>query len=720
MEVNLRLSDHPHLTLDIGTRKVVGLLTVPGPGGLIIKAAERIEHTTRSMLDGQIHDVAAVTAVVAEIVRRLSAKVGTPLTEAAVAAAGRALRTFKGTAIRAMSGLKELGPEEVFALEMEAVQSAQEELAAALAESHSPHEYHYVGHSVMGARLDGLPITNLVGQRGTVAELDVIATFLPRSVVDSLQAVLERVGLEMTALTLEPIAALGVAVPQTMRHLNLVLIDIGAGTSDIAITQKGSVIAYDMVPIAGDEITEALSELYLLDFPTGEAVKRQIGQKERINFTDILGQKYAVTSEELIAALGPAVERLADQLAERILKLNGGPPQAVLLVGGGAMTPGLPAMLASKLGLPPNRVAVRGREAIQAAIKGAPNLLSGPDSITPIGIAVAARERSTLGFTLVWVGDQAVRLFRPSRLTVADALLAAGVSIRQLQGPIGKGLTVSVNGQLRIVRGTFGRPGEIRLNGEPADLSTPIQHRDRIALIQGAPGQDAKATVGELVGSEAVGRLWVNGVAHPLPQVMTVNGQPAQTDRLVADNDVIETRTPATLGEALALLGWQDLLAEESVPIRIGSEERILRKPRWSIRLNGLAADLSAPIRDGDQVVIEPALPPLVSEVAADLLREGGRVRVTCNGRPVDLPAGAPVLRRNGQPIGSQDRLAPHDELSLAPGADAPLFIHLLDRIGFTPSPPPGKSTLVMRINGRPADFTTVLQDGDNVDLTWE
>ena len=55
-----------------------------------------------------------------------------------------------------------------------------------------------------------------------------------------------------------------------MRRLNVALVDIGAGTSDIAITDKSTVVAYGMVPTAGDEITEALSDHYLLDFPVAE------------------------------------------------------------------------------------------------------------------------------------------------------------------------------------------------------------------------------------------------------------------------------------------------------------------------------------------------------------------------------------------------------------------------------------------------------------------
>src|SRR5690606_22252797 len=97
-----------------------------------------------------------------------------------------------------------------------------------------------------------------------------IATFLPEMVVESLYTVMERAGIEVTYLTLEPIAALNVAIPSELRLLNLALADIGAGTSDIAVTKSGTVIAYDMVPIAGDEVTEAIAHNFLVDFNTAE------------------------------------------------------------------------------------------------------------------------------------------------------------------------------------------------------------------------------------------------------------------------------------------------------------------------------------------------------------------------------------------------------------------------------------------------------------------
>lgn len=715
------MSERPALSLDIGTRKVVGILSVPGPKGLKIVAAEKMEHATRAMLDGQIHDVVAVANVVARIVERLSAKAGGPLHEAAVAAAGRALRTIRGSAARELSGLTELTHEEVFSLELEAVQAAQGAIASHLREGEQPQDYHYVGHSVMAARLDGLPISNLTGQRGNQAQIEVIATFLPRGVVDSLQAVLQRTGLEMTALTLEPIAALTVAVPQSMRHLNLALVDIGAGTSDIAMTAKGSVIAYDMVPTAGDEITEALSEAYLLDFNVGEEVKRRIGQGGSISFADILGQKQTVQSARLVEAIQPAAERLAGLIAQRILALNGGsPPQAILLVGGGSLTPGLPALLAKAVGLVEQRVAVRGRDAIHG-VDGAKLLLSGPDAVTPIGIAVAARDRSTLGFAYIHVNGRGVRLFHPSRLTVADALLAAGIAIRELQGQIGKGITVTVNGHLRMVRGTFGRPARILVNGEGATLESPVSHRDRITVEPGTAGEPGRAAVAD-VAPQALERLTitVNGASHDLSPLVTVNGVAVGAEQELKDNDLVIVRAIRTVEDGLLHLGFEDPSTVESIRYTIDGRTQVSQRPRYRIRLNGAEANADTPLRSGDRLEVDPIGPLTLGQAAAGMMEQATAIRVSVNGRLYELTTSGAELTRNGLKARGDEPLAENDALAITRTGIDPIFASLLSLIGITPVPPPGRSTLVMRLNGAEAEFVSPLKDGDVAEIRWE
>src|SRR5699024_10663995 len=136
---------------------------------------------------------------------------------------------------------------------------------------------------------DGEQIGSPIDQTGDNVSVEIIATFLPKVVIESLLAALDRANLTMDALTLEPIAAIHVLIPDSMRRLNVALIDIGAGTSDIAITSDGTVTAYGMVPVAGDKITEAISDEYLLDFQVAEKTKRDIVSHGEASVHDILG-----------------------------------------------------------------------------------------------------------------------------------------------------------------------------------------------------------------------------------------------------------------------------------------------------------------------------------------------------------------------------------------------------------------------------------------------
>lgn len=376
--------------LDIGTRSVVGIILQEENDHFHVEDILVKEHKERAMVDGQIHNVMYVADLINEIKRELEEKHG-PLTKVSVAAAGRSLKTEQASVTINIRNRPIFTEEDISRLELQAVQQAQQQLLQQKEDAKISH-YYCVGYSVLYYRLDGEEIGSLLDQQGDEAQIEVIATFLPRVVVESLIAALKRADLEMEALTLEPIAAINVLIPPTMRRLNVALVDIGAGTSDIAITDKSTVVAYGMVPTAGDEITEALSDHYLLDFPVAEEAKRQLQTAEEILIQDILGFDQFYPKEEVFLAIEPAVKQLAKSIGEEILRLNNRvAPKAVMLVGGGSLTPNLTTELGQVLDLPANRIAVRGIDAIQNLTKEE-HIKASPELVTPIGIAIAAKK----------------------------------------------------------------------------------------------------------------------------------------------------------------------------------------------------------------------------------------------------------------------------------------------------------------------------------------
>ncbi|WP_314826274.1 cell division FtsA domain-containing protein [Selenomonas noxia] len=695
--------------LDIGTRSVIGIVAEQRDGMLHILATERMEHKTRAMLDGQIHDVPQVAAVIREVKRRLTERTGT-LHSVAVAAAGRALYTMTAEAEQDVTGI--ITPAQQRDLDFAGVQEAQRRLA----HSHTvddPTRYYCVGYSTIRYTLDGNDLKTLVGQRGRKAQATVIATFLPRQVVDSMQSALREAHLEMQALTLEPIAGINVLIPPTMRHLNLVLVDIGAGTSDVAITRGGSVIAYGMVPMAGDEVTEAISREYLLDFNIAEDIKRKTADGQDVSFTDILGMKLSLTAEQVVAAIKPGVENLADAIAKQVLELNGEPPQAVMLVGGGALTPMIPELVAEALDIPAGRVAVRQPEEVDG-IADLPPELHAPDAVTPLGILKIA-SINTLHFLAVWINDIEYSLFNFRALNVSDALLAAGINLRKYNGRPGMGLVITVNGERRSFPGTMGTLAQITVDGKSATLDTPIHDDCRIKLVAGEDGRQPEIHLNEVIGSTDSYTILLNGAKTDVAASILLNDDTPSGDPVLCDGDSIVTHPERTLGEMLHAMNLPP--AGRGISYTLNGETRRFSAPP-KVTLNGAAASLSSVLREGDAVTYEEADAPTIESVL-DLSVAGSYAVITYEGKEHQVPASGFALTINGRAASPGTVVEGGAVIAYQKGTGSANVSEALLAVGFTPPPATSRVSFAILVNGVKADFTSPIRTGDTLEVIF-
>ncbi|HWR41648.1 cell division protein FtsA [Sporomusa sp.] len=699
--------------LDIGTRSVVGLVGKTENGAIKLLASDREEHHTRAMLDGQIHDVQEVAGVLAAVKARLETTTG-PLTKVAVAAAGRALCTLRAASELETASRGTLTPDDERSLELAAIQTAQAELATSGAVL-DPADYYCVGYSVVNFSLDSTRIKSLVGQRGKRAGIEVIATFLPRQVIDSLQSAIQAVGLEMSTLTLEPIAAINVLIPSTMRHLNLVLVDVGAGTSDVAITRDGSVIAYGMVPFAGDEITETISQHFLLDFNVAETVKRQLGGKnKKLAFNDVLGMVHKLPANTIIEAMTPKVVELAQAIATEILALNTAAPQAVLLVGGGALTPLLPEALAQALDIPPARVAIRRPDSIEG-ITDIPDKLCTPDAVTPLGILKLAGGRA-LNFVNILVNKRPIRLFNLSRLTVADALLAAGIDIRALRGRPGMGLTITVNGETRFIAGSHGTPGKILLNSQPTQLSSALHDQDVLEVTLGADGTAPTPLLKEVTAMPEPLHIQIDGKNYAIEPEVTINGQPAAADTVLRDRDQIDSQSALTLAQALQLLSLKPEPTEHSYQVN-GARRSYKVWPKYSI--NHTLASLDSQLTSGDVIeTLKLPSPTLAEILGINTSDHSSVISVLFNGMNCPVPIRRHTVMVNGRPAEPSQPASPDSTIELITATDPqPLISDVLLAADFDPRSLPAASRVTVLLNGLPTEFTAYVKNGDSVDI---
>lgn len=699
--------------LDIGTRSVFGIVGEQLGNKIELKATERLEHHTRAMLDGQIHDVPEVAAILAEVKGKLEETCGT-LQKVSVAAAGRALCTMRGTAQIEAYGRGILTAADEHALELAAIQTAQHQLATSGTLT-DPTAYYCVGYSVVHFTLDDTPLKTLVGQRGKQAGIELIATFLPRQVIDSLQSAIKEVGLEIETLTLEPIAAINVLIPPTMRHLNLALVDVGAGTSDVALTRDGAVIGYGMVPCAGDEITEAISQKYLLDFNVAETLKRQLNgpKTKKVSFKDILGSTHKLSAEEITACIAPTVADLAQSIASQIVALNNEPPQAVLLVGGGALTPMLPEAVAQALDIPAARVAIRCPETIDG-IPSIPSSLRCPDAVTPLGILKLSAGR-TLNFINVTLNDQPLHLFNLGQLSVADALLAGGIDIRSLHGRPGMGMTVTVNGKTQFFPGTHGKPGQVLLNDAQVPLNHPINEDDVLVVEKGVTGEAPCVKLSDILQPPSPLVVKLNGQPRQILPTLTINGQPATAETCLADRDQVVCQLPATLESVLA--GCNEIAVANQFVYQINGNERIYRIwPEYTI--NGQPAQPEDAVKQGDAITVALPTEPTLQELLGLHKDECETITVQCDGRPCVLPLRRCQLQLNGKPAKPEDIAPDGSQIDVQYSEQGqPMVSDVLLAANFQPQLLPLGSKVDLLLNKQRAEYTALVKNGDILEI---
>ena len=699
----------PIFALDIGTRMVMGLVMIKNnEQGYEILASARTEHRQRAMYDGQVHDVEEVARAVIKVKEVLEKKLDVPLKKVAVAAAGRALRTEVAVAEQ-----KELLPvrwerEDVLALEMEAVHQALRQLKSSADDDSQ--SYHCVGYNPIARWNEGEEISSLIGQRGKLAKVSVIATFLPRTVVDGLVAVLSRVGLEMTSLTLEPIAAGQAAIPTNMRRLNLALVDIGAGTADIALTRNGSFFAYGMVPMAGDAVTEEICAYYLLDFKVGEKVKRELNTKAELNFKDFLGAKIVAKKDDVLKVIQSVVGKLAVNISKEILNLNNDVPQAVILIGGGSLTPMLSELLAETMGIPPNRVGIQVRERL-GEIYGEKNI-RGPESITPIGIGIAALEGNGLQYYTVTVNSTRVSIFELQLATVAEALLAAGILPRSFFGKPGAALTFEWNSEMRVIKGTMGSAAQLSVNGKPGKLDQALKAGDDIVFVPGEPGDDAQVCFKDVLPTvEAKWIVWNGKQEVYSPKVFVNHRLACETDKIL-DGYKITYILNDNLENLCQQMGY-NLQKKEEIEIHINGETHTFDLTH-ELLVNGCGVAGSHIIHEGDSIVARTR-----QITVGELRLEPKPINFSVNGIQVEYPPQETIISFHGRPVLEDQPLIGGMELRVEGYKKMPILSDLLPYVKFPDEVLPGAS-LKLSVNGRPAEFTTVLHPGDRMSATFD
>lgn len=606
--------------LDIGTRSIVGTVGYRQKDRFVVVAQQVKEHESRAMLDGQIHDIGAVSDMIRDVTDLLESKVGEPLKQVCIAAAGRVLKTVTVHVNMDLEGEKTVSKEDIHMLNSYGVEKAYEIFQK---DNDSEMKFYCVGYSIIHYYMNGYPMNNLENHKAKEISADMIATFLPDDVVDGLYKAVELAGLEVANLTLEPIAAIELAIPDMYRMLNIALIDVGAGTSDISITKDGSIIAYGMLPVAGDCLTEDIARHCLVDFQTAEQIKRGIEKEPTVEYKDIMGLPQKITKDEVLAVVEQDMEDMASQAAEKIKELNGNKPvSAVFVVGGGGKIDTYTERVAKHLGIAPERCAVRGEEVMQKVDFMERDATKDSLMVTPIGICMNFYEQSN-NFIFVTFNDKRVKLYDNNRLAIVDAAILAEFPNDDLFPKRGENLEFTLNGKPMTIRGGRGESATVLLNGDEADIHTAIRSNDVIKVIPSTAGDKAEMVVSKLPEYDGSLTIHMDGNDICVPKLASVNGELQSSYYQIQNGDQIELLNYYTVAQ---ILEFMDIIPENIGHVMVNNEVRDLSAKvydNFTVSLNiepqGKSETKEEVVEESVEEVVEEVSQPIVATSQAEV-----------------------------------------------------------------------------------------------------
>lgn len=730
--------------LDIGTRNVVGTVGYQTDDKEFVVTAQYVrEHETRAMLDGQIHDIGRVAKTIKEVKDELEKQTGQPLEEVCIAAAGRVLKTVTTHVEYEYAQESVVTGEDVHTLDLLGIEKAQEALKEV---NDTSYKFYCVGYSTVKFFLNDEVFISLEGHKANKIGEDIIVTFLPEDVVDGLYAAVGQAGLSVANMTLEPIAAINVAIPENYRMLNIALVDVGAGTSDISITRDGSIIAYGMIPHAGDELTEVIVQHFLVDFNMAESIKLQSTTSDTVTYKDIMSIEHTIPAKDVWDVAAPVVDNIAQEVSTKIRELNGDKTvSACFVVGGGGKIHGFTEKLAEDLDLPEERVALRGEEVLGDVTFEQEDIKKDPLLVTPIGICLNYYDQRN-NFIMVRFNGERIKLYDNNRLTIVDAALQAGFPNDELFPKRGTPINFTVNGVARLVRGEAGDGAVVTMNGKPASINTPLEPNSEIVIEPSTAGEAAVYKISQLDEyNHSVITFIINGRKVSCPRFVQVNGRLEPEDYSIRENDVIETRNYYTVRQ---IAQFMDLVIDTDQMIFVNNEEADLDtlvyenfSVEWKTDEYGVAridnnnyndtqesdsddasvlAEQDANSTESDNTVTrtsEQMMNQVLDELHDEFAKEAEVSAVPENELPEnelpkndiqeeDSSKNTVTVIVNGEPV----------ELS---GKDTYIFVDIFTHISFDLQAGKGRAIATV-INGRDAQFSEELHEGDKIELYWK
>jgi cell division protein FtsA len=381
--------------LDVGTEFAKALVfEIDDHGRGIVKGVGRKRQGLSHMQSGTVADIAAVVDNCSVALQEAEEMAGFRPTQVVIGIAGELVKGFTTT-----HSQERKKPDQTITdgelqrlidgVQREALRQAERSITW---ETGLPHvDVRLVHAAVTGARIDGYALTNPVGFQGRHVEISIFNAFAPLVHLGALQSVASQLDLELLEVVAEPYAVARVLGSEQVRQAGALFIDIGGGTTDVALVRGGGIEGTRMFALGGRAFTKSIADRLELPFPRAEALKVDYARGLPVDRRDEVA---AIVAED-INVWAAGVELVLEELAAGDLL-----PGRIYLCGGGSRLPEAQTALADERfwkRLPfarPPEVTMMSPEQVES-IGDETHLLVDQQDVTPLGLAYQAIELST-------------------------------------------------------------------------------------------------------------------------------------------------------------------------------------------------------------------------------------------------------------------------------------------------------------------------------------
>ncbi len=381
--------------LDVGTEFAKALVFDIDPSGHgSVRGVGRKRQGLSHMQSGTVADIAAVVDNCAVALQEAEEMAGFRPTQVVIGIAGELVKGFTTTHSQERKKPDQPITEAELQRLIDAVQrEALHEAERAITwETGLPQvDVRLVHAAVTGASIDGYALTNPVGFQGRHVKIGIFNAFAPLVHLGALQSVASQLDLELLEIVAEPYAVARVLGSDQIRQSGALFVDVGGGTTDVALVRQGGIEGTRMFALGGRAFTKSLADRLDLPFPRAEALKVDYARGVTVDH----GEEVATIVADDVRVWAAGVELVMEELSGGDLL-----PGRIFLCGGGSRLPEIPAALASQAfyeRLPfarPPEVVVMSPDQIET-ISDATNLLVDQQDVTPLGLAFQAIELQT-------------------------------------------------------------------------------------------------------------------------------------------------------------------------------------------------------------------------------------------------------------------------------------------------------------------------------------